>query len=207
MPKINHWHFPVIHGTGIVRFYCGNMPGVYKLKYRDGRVEELWGHEGYYYVLGPDALLSFQPMPAWCHHCKEISLVEDLEQQPDEIREELRQIADLESPWYRQRKHRIDEHFISVSKEHLTNKLLLWSRRKSRPRCIDCGNSTVSFFEHRKWAPHPGTGEEVFFELAGIASTNVARRFFDPDGVALALTDAEREHYVTLLRENKVLRC
>ena len=184
-----------------------NMAGIYHLKYRDGRAEVLCNGEGYYYVLGPDTLIHFSPIPAWCHHCKIISLVEDLKQ-PEDIREELRQIEDPESPWYRNRKYRIDEHFISVNKEHLKNQLTLWNQRTSPPRCVVCGTTAVGFFEHRKWAPHPGTGEEVFFSLDGVGSVSCDRiRYFNTDGVELALTDAEREHYRTLRRENKALRC
>jgi len=64
---------------------------------------------------------------------------------------------------------------------------------------MSCGKSSVSFFVADKWSPHPGTGEEVLFSLAGIGSTNYAMRFFDPDGAELILSDAQRQHYLSLV--------
>jgi hypothetical protein len=180
------------------------MSANYELKYRDGRVEEFCGHRGYYYVLGPDTLLCFFPMPAWCRHCGAVRLCEDLEP-ADKIRELLKQVENPESDLYRQFKRPPSAEFIENTKASLRNKLRLWELRTSPPRCMSCGKSLVSFFEDGKWSPHPGTGEEVFFSWAGMSSTDFAMRFFDPEGAELALSDAQRMHYFSLIRANKLL--
>src|SRR5690242_9136382 len=84
---------------------CSNMPAAYELKFRDGRVELLSGHRGYYYAISAYTLLHFMPIPAWCHHCKRVKLAEDLMKR-EEIEVALKESENPESAWHRKHKSR-----------------------------------------------------------------------------------------------------
>lgn len=180
------------------------MPAAYELKYRDGRVEELWGHRGYYYVLGPETLLCFLPIPAWCSHCANIQLAEHL-MKPEELEAELKQLHDPQSEWHRTRPRPPLQKDIAFRESFFRNQLTLWSKRTSQPRCMNCGEPRVSFFVEGKWSPHPHSGEEVLFSCVGMCSTDFAMRFYNPDGVELTLSEDQRKDYLSLVNAGKYL--
>ncbi len=60
-------------------------------------------------------------------------------------------------------------------------------------------------FRRGQMVASPGTGEEVLFLWVGMGSTNYAMRFFDPDGAELTLSDAQRQHYLSLVRTGQHL--
>jgi hypothetical protein len=180
------------------------MPGVYKLTYRDGREEELFGHDGYYYVLSGNRLLSFQPNPVWCHTCKAITLGETHPSKA-EIEEELRQMDDPNSQWYQTQRRPPTPRDIAFWKEHLNDLLLLWQERASPPKCLTCFQPTVSNFVWNKWAPHPGTGEEVQYRCIGISSTNLAKRFFTPNCDELSLSAEQKSALWEKVRNGDIL--
>jgi hypothetical protein len=174
------------------------MPGTYILKYRDGRTEEYYSHQGYYYVLGPERLLHFEAEPAWCQHCKRVSLAEGIPE-PAEIEADIKKMCDPESEWRRERSAKHPAWYFSeletALKEGLKFSSELWSGRKARRRCLTCGQPGVVFFVWRKWFPHPLTGEEVMYECVGIFATTLARRFFDREGIEIYPTEEERQKF------------
>jgi hypothetical protein len=177
------------------------MAGVYELRYRDGRQEELWSEDNCYYVLAPDHLRQVNTIPAWCRSCDAVEVAERL-RTPQEIELELRDCDDPNSAF-------VQKHFASSPPERLLQwksggrkELAYSNQRKSPPRCLICSRTDVSFFIYGKWTPHPKSQEEVFFICVGIGSTRVYRRFFDSEGVELVPTEAEMKHFPTLIREN-----
>src|SRR5207248_1220911 len=76
--------------------------------------------------------------------------------------------------------------------------------RKSSRRCLRCGQTNVSRFVYGKWAPHPKSQEEVFFIAVGIGSTSVNWRFFNPEGKEFIPTDAERQHFISIICKRNV---
>jgi hypothetical protein len=77
--------------------------------------------------------------------------------------------------------------------------------RRLPPSCLHCGHRQVSFFTEGKWAPHPGTGEEVRFSCTGMCSTDFAMKFYDIDGNLLELSDKEINALRELNRKGKDL--
>jgi len=181
------------------------MADVYELKYRDGRHEELWSEDNCYYVLGSDHLRRVNTIPAWCYNCKGIEPAEDL-RRPQEIELELQACDDPKSAFVQQNFPSSPPDRLLWWKSRLQKELAYSSQRKSLPRCLTCGRTEVSFFIYRKWAAHPESQEEVFFTAVGIGSTSVYWRFFDSEGVKLEPTEAEMEHFSTLIRGNTVDR-
>jgi hypothetical protein len=179
------------------------MPGVFELRYRDGRAEQLWGIRGFYYVLGADLLLCFLPTPAWCHNCAGHCHAEDLED-VETLKSKLKQLDDPQSEWYRTQP-RPTADLVAHSRQHYQNQLRLWEQRTSPPRCVNCGKTEVSFFVENEWSPHPHSAEEVRFVCIGMGSTSFAMKFFNPDGVELTLTPEERKHYLELINAGRCL--
>ena len=179
------------------------MPGVYRLSYRDGRSEDHFGHRGYFYVLSGEKLLAFYPNPVWCHTCKAITLGETLRSKAD-IEEELRQIEDPNSEWYRSQRRPPKEKDVSFWKKCLTDLLVLWEERQSPAKCLRCFQPTVSQFVYDKWTPHPETGEEILFECVGMCSTDFAMRFFSPDCIELPLSEEEHERLFERVSKERI---
>jgi hypothetical protein len=180
------------------------MPGVYRLTYRDGRKEEHFGHRGYYYVLSGNRLLAFLPDPVWCHTCKAITLGETHESKA-EVEEELSQIDDPNSEWYRTRRREPLAEDIAFFRRRLNNLLVLWQERTSAPKCLKCFHSTVSKFVWNKWAAHPGTGEEVLYQCVGMCSTDFAMRFFTVDCEELSLSEEKENAFGEMIRRGENL--
>jgi hypothetical protein len=180
------------------------MPGYYTLKYRDGRSEEYFGHRGYYYVLSGGRLVSFNPDPVWCHTCKRVTLGEQVRTRA-EVEEELRQIEDQNSEWYRAQRRAPRAEDVAAWKKLLNALVLLWDERTSPAKCMTCFQPTVSQFVWGKWQPHPGTGEEIFYECTGMCSTDFAMRFFTPNCEELSLSKAEEEKFFAMIRKGAVL--
>jgi hypothetical protein len=177
------------------------MAGVFELKYRDGRREELWSEDNCYYVLDSNHLRRVNTIPAWCRNCNSVEVAERL-RTPQEIETELQDCDDPNSAL-------VQKHFASSPPERLLRwksglrkELAHSNQRKSPPRCLTCGLTDVNFFIYGKWAPHPKAQEEVFFICVGIGTTTVYTRFFDSEGVELVPTEAEMKHFRTLLRGN-----
>lgn len=160
------------------------MPGVYQLEWRNGRIETIYGHRGYYYVLdGLDGLeiLTFLPVPAWCHVCAKIPLCEKLES-PEAIQADLDQLEDPESEMSRQLRRSSLSDFPARWKRRRTVELALVTKRTEPAMCLTCGERRVSHFTADAWMAHPGTGEEVRLSSSGMCSTGFAMKFYDPDG-------------------------
>ena len=178
------------------------MPGLYTLKWRDGREEELFGHRGYYYVFPDQTILSFLPEPAWCRFCGEIKLCEHL-QTPATIQKELSDLADPTSKrsleLSRVSTVGFSQTWIETLKVSLRHAIL----RKMPPSCLHCGHREVVYFVEGQWAPHPGTGEEVRFYGSGMCSTDYAKKFYDVDCNLLNITDEEKEELWEAVRNNR----
>jgi hypothetical protein len=182
------------------------MPLVYKLDYRNGRSEDLFAESGYFYVLGEEALLSFDAIPAWCHACESIVPAEEL-MTPEQIQADLSDIDNPSSPFY-STKVRPSSGDVEFWRQHLANQRMLLDLRKSPPRCLRCGLPRVSYFPFQ-WSPHPATGEEVRFYGQGVSSqrhADDALKFFSPDGKRCVLSDIERDHFLSLIKGGKAKR-
>lgn len=151
------------------------MPGLYTLKWRDGRQKDLFGHRGYYYVLPDHAILSFLPEPAWCRSCGEIRLCEHL-QTPAAIQKELSDLTDPNSERSRELARISTVGFSETWIEKLRVSLRHAMLRKLPASCLYCGHREVAYFTEGQWAPHPGTGEEVYFGGSGMCGTGYAKK-------------------------------
>jgi hypothetical protein len=178
------------------------MPGAFTLEWRDGRTEHLFGHRGYYYVLPDRTILSFLPDPAWCRHCKKIRLCEHLRGQ-ESLQQELRDLADPNSKRSLELAIGSTPEFAETWKRKLEVELRLSTLRQMPPSCIYCGHRDVAYFIEGRWAPHPGTGEEVRFYGSGMCSTNFAVRFYDVDCNPLTITDEEKAELWEHVRQNR----
>ena len=178
------------------------MPGAYTLEWRDGRKEDLFGHRGYYYVFPDRTVLSFLPDPAWCRHCGQIRLCEHL-QKESTIRQELADLSDPNSKLSQELARFSRRGFSEVWKQKLEVTLRHAILRKLPPTCIHCGYRNVAYFIEDRWAPHPGTGEEVRFYSSGMCSTDFARKFYDVDCNPLVITEDQKAELWEVLRQNR----
>lgn len=178
------------------------MPGTYTLEWKNGRKEKLFGHRGYYYVFPDRTLLSFPPVPAWCHQCGQIRLCENLEDEW-QIRQELADLSDPASARVEEEARASSPVFSEAWKRRLVTVLQHVLARRLPPSCLYCGERQVSYFKEGEWAPHPGTGEEVRFYGSGMCSTDFAMKFYDIDGNLLNLSLEERRALFEAIQAEK----
>lgn len=168
------------------------MPGVYQLEWRNGQSETIYGHRGYYYVFDDSTVLSFLPVPAWCHSCGKIALCEKLDS-PGDIKAELEQLNDPESEMSQQLRRSPVASFPEDWKHRREMDLLLATQRTEPASCLTCGGRRVSHFTADVWMTHPETGEEVRLTSPGMCSTGFAMKFYDLEGNLIDIGDKEKK--------------
>lgn len=168
------------------------MPGVYQLEWRNGRIEKIFGHRGYYYVFDDSTVLSFLPVPAWCASCGEITLCERFES-TEAIKSELNQLENPESQISILLQRSPVPDFLCLWKRRREMELLLFTQRIEPASCLTCGERQVTHFIDDVWMSHPGTGEEVRLTSTGMCSTDFAMRYYDLEGRLLEIDADEKK--------------
>jgi hypothetical protein len=169
-----------------------DMPAMYQLEWRNGRIDEIYGHRGYYYVFSDSEVLSFLPTPAWCNICGKITLCEKLES-PEAIKSELDQLEEPESEIAKMLRRSSTPDFSDRWKRRREMDLLLVTQRTEPASCLTCGGRQVVHFIDDVWMPHPGTGEEVRFSCSGMCSTTFAMKFYDLEGRLLEIDTDDKK--------------
>lgn len=178
------------------------MPGVFKLEWKDGRFEEIFGHRGYYYVIDGSSLLSFLPEPAWCLDCGQIRLCEPTES-VETIRSEIEELDDPDSERSKQVARGLSEDFPKRWRARRARELQIAELRKLAPSCLTCGNRNVIFIPENEWIAHPAGDGKIRLSMSGMCSTDFAMKFYDTEGNPLKLSDTDRQRLLDLVRAGK----
>jgi ribosomal protein S27AE len=165
------------------------MPVMYEIEYLPEKlVAEFAGSRGNYYEFADGGHIDISTEPVWCYRCGKITHGESIEPLT-EIENQLTELLDpcsercreLLAPYLPDREE-VGQAFLREWIEKMKHRYQWRAERRSPPKCIRCGSSSILAFDTDRPIPNPAGEGTIEVRVVGLCSTSFNEWFFTPEG-------------------------